>query len=315
MTWRTRLPMLRRWLIAGFLAVAAVLLWRYARLIEWREVIAAIAGYPASHIALAALASALAYALYCSFEVLARTYTGHALSLRRVLAIAFVCYAFILNLGGLLGGFGFRYRLYSHAGLGMANIWRVAAFAIATNWSGFLLFGGVAFLLEPVLLPPSWHIPAGGLRMAGFTMLGLLTAWLAMCAFSRRRGWSLRGHDIELPSFPVALLQVVLAFASWLAIATILYILIPEGVNYVTVSGVLALSVLANLVIRVPANLGVLEAVFIATLGPQLGATQVLAALLTYRALFHIGPLLLAVIVYLLFEAHAQRNDPGVGAG
>jgi uncharacterized membrane protein YbhN (UPF0104 family) len=303
-------------LIAGFLLVAGVLLWRYARLIEWHEVIAAIAGYPASHIAVAALASALAYAMYCSFDVLARAYTRHTLSLRRVLAIAFVCYAFILNLGGLLGGFGFRYRLYSHAGLGMANIWRVAAFAVATNWSGFLLFGGIAFLLEPVLLPQAWHIPAGGLRMAGAVMLGLLAAWLAMCALSRRRCWTVRGHDIELPSFTIALLQVVLAFVSWLSIASIIYILIPEGVSYLTVSGVLALSVLANLVIRVPANLGVLEAVFIATLGPQLGTPQVLAAVLTYRALFHIGPLLLAVIVYLLFEAHAaQRTGPGVDAG
>jgi glycosyltransferase 2 family protein len=46
----------------------------------------------------------------------------------------------------------------------------------------------------------------------------------------------------------------------------------------------------------------------VALLGPQLGATQVLAAVLTYRALFYIGPLLLANPVYLLFEAHARRN-------
>lgn len=308
MSWRARLPLLRRVLIAGFLLGAAWLLWRYARLIEWREVAAAIASYPPSRLALAAMVSLLAYGWYCSFDVLARAYTGHKLSLRRVVSIAFVCYAFILNLGGLVGGFGFRYRLYSHAGLGMATVWRVAAFAIATNWSGFLLLGGLALLFNPLPLPPRWDVAASGLRIAGFAMVVALVAWLLMCAVSPRRSWSPRGHEIELPTLRFALLQLALASASWLTIATILYVLMPDGASYFTTAAVLALSVIANLIIRIPANLGVLEAVFIAMLGPQFGTPQILAALLTYRALFHIGPLLLAVLVYLFLEAHAQRK-------
>jgi uncharacterized membrane protein YbhN (UPF0104 family) len=308
MSWRSRWPLLKQVVVACFLVVAAWLLWRYARVIEWREVMAAIAGYPRSRLVLAAMASMLAYALYCGFDVLARAYTGHALPLRRVLPIAFVCYAFILNLGGLVGGFGFRYRLYSHAGLGMATIWRVAAFAVATNWSGFLLLGGLALAFDPLPLPPAWDVATRALRLGGFAMLAAVATGLALCAFSRRRSWSLRGHVIELPSLPIALLQLALASASWFAIATILYLLMPDGVRYLTVAGVLLLSVLANLVVRIPANLGVLEAVFIALLGPQLGTAPILAALLTYRALFHLGPLLLALCGYLLLEAHARSG-------
>jgi len=308
MSWRARWPMLRRVLVACFLVAAAFLLWRYARTVDWREVGAAIAGYPASRLALAAGASALAYACYAGFDVLARAYTGHALPLRRVLAISFTCYAFNLNLGAVVGGIGFRYRLYAHAGLRMSRIARVVAFTIVTNWSGFLLLGGLALVFDPVALPPDWAIAEQGLRIAGGAMLLAVAAWLAMCAFSPRRRWAPRGHEIELPSLPFALLQIALASASWLAIALILTTLMPAGVAYLTVAGVLLLSVLANLVIRLPANLGVLEAVFVALLGPQLGATQVLAAVLTYRALFYIGPLLLAIPVYLLFEAHARRN-------
>ncbi len=310
MSWRARLPLLRRILGAGFLLLAAWLLWRYARLIDWREVAAAIAGTPPARLALAAMASLLAYALYSGFDVLARVYTGHQLPLRRVMAIASVCYAFILNLGGLVGGFGFRYRLYSHAGLDMATISRVAAFAVASNWSGVLLLGGIALTFDPMPLPSAWQVAAAGLRVAGTVMLASLFAALALCAFSPRRRWSLRGHAIELPSLPVALMQVALAAASWFAIASIIYLLMPDGVRYLTVAGVLMVSVLANLIIRIPANLGVLEAVFIGILGPKLGAPPILAALLTYRALFHLGPLLLALAGYLLLEAHAQRSRP-----
>jgi len=139
-------------------------------------------------------------------------------------------------------------------------------------------------------------------------MLAAVVVWLGMCAFSRRRSWSPRGHTIELPSLRIALLQLLLASGSWLAIAGILYLLMPAGAGFATVAGVLLLSVMANLVIRVPANLGVMEAVFVALLGPRLGTAQVLAAVLTWRALFHIGPLLLAVLVYLFLEVHAGRG-------
>ena len=305
--------MLRRVLVACFLVAAAFLLWRYARTVDWREVGAAIAGYPASRLALAAGASALAYACYAGFDVLARTYTGHALPLRRVLAISFTCYAFNLNLGAVVGGIGFRYRLYSHAGLRLSTISRVVAFTIASNWSGFLLLGGLAFVLRPLPLPAQWNVAPWAFDVAGGVMLGAVAVWLGMCAFSRRRSWSPRGHTIELPSLAIALLQLLLASGSWLAIAAILYLLMPAGAGFATVAGVLLLSVMANLVIRVPANLGVMEAVFVALLGPRLGTAQVLAAVLTWRALFHIGPLLLAVLVYLFLEVHAGRGrgDPG----
>ncbi len=307
MNWHTRLPWLRRVLLAGFGLLAAMLLVRYARGIQWREVGVAIGSYPPSRLAVAALASLLAYACYCGFDVLARVYTGHRLRLRRVFAIAFISYAFVLNLGGMVGGFGLRYRMYSQAGLGVATIARIAVFAVASNWSGVLLLGGLAFAFGRVPVPASWDLAAVALRIVGAGMLAIVASGLALCAWSRRRSFSVRGHVIDLPSLPVAVLQVAVASLGWLAIATILAVLLPDTVAFLTVAGVLLLSVLANLAIRVPANLGVLEAVFIAMLGPRLGAPQVLAAVLTYRALFHLGPLLLALAAYGLFEARARR--------
>lgn len=306
--WQARWSKLRPWLAIGFLLLAVWLLWRYAHAIDWHEVGTTLAGYRPSQLALAATASLLAYALYCGFDVLARSWTGHRLPLPRVLAIAFVCYAFNLNLGAMVGGIGFRYRLYSRAGLRMAEISRIVAFAIAGNWSGFVLLGGLLLLLDPVPPPADWDIARQAQRIAGVAMLAATAAWFALIAFSPRRDWTLRGHAIELPSLPVALLQIALSSASWLAIAAIMFVLMPAPASYVTVAGVLLWGVLANLVIRVPANLGVLEAVFLAMLGPRLGVPQVLAALLAYRALFHVGPLLLAFAVYLWLEARARRG-------
>ena len=223
MSWRTRLPMVRRLLLVAFLLAAAFLLWRYARTVDWHAVGAAIARYPLSTLVLAAGASVLAYACYSGFDLLARAYTGHGLRLSRVLAIAPVCYAFNLNLGAVVGGIGFRYRLYSHAGLRTSTISRIVAFTIASNWSGFLLLGGLSFVIAPAPLPPRWSVAPWVFDAVGIAMLAVVATWLAMCAFSRRRSWSPRGHRIELPSLRIALLQLALATTSWLAMAAVMH--------------------------------------------------------------------------------------------
>lgn len=303
-----RWPRLRRVVIAGFLLFVAALLVRYARTVDWHQVGQAMAAYPRSQIALAAGVSLLAYLVYCHLDLLARAYTGHALPWWRVLAISLVCYAFNLNIGGMVGGVGFRYRLYSQFGLGLPTISRIVVFVIGGNWMGFLLLAGLALALNPLPLPPGWEVGAGALRVAGFGMLLGLATWLLLCAFSPRRRWSLRGHDVELPSLAMALGQLAVSAASWLLIATILYVLMPEQVDFLTVAGVLTLSVVANVITRLPGNVGVLEAVFLALLGKTAPPEQVLAAVLTYRALFYIGPLLLALGGYLWMEAGLRRR-------
>ena len=308
MTVRSLWQVLRRVLIAAFLLLAAGLLWRYAQQVDWPAVGAAIAAYPRPRLVLAAAASLLAYLVYCHLDILARAYIGHALPYWRVLGISLVCYAFNLNLGGMIGGIGFRYRLYSHSGLDVPTISRVIAFVIGGNWSGFLLLAGLALAIDPLPMPQSWELGTRASRLVGVGMIVAEALWLAMCALSQRRSWTVRGHEIELPSLGMALAQLALASASWLAIASILYVLMPEQVDFLTVSGVLALSVVANVITHIPANVGVLEAVFVGMLAGQAPPAQILAALLTYRALFYIGPLLLAVVAYVMLEAHAQRR-------
>jgi glycosyltransferase 2 family protein len=59
---------------------------------------------------------------------------------------------------------------------------------------------------------------------------------------------------------------------------------------------------------HIPAGLGALEATFIALLGDRLAQPQLLAALLVYRAVYYIVPLLLALIVYFGLEARTPAR-------
>ncbi|MBW3549822.1 MAG: flippase-like domain-containing protein [Proteobacteria bacterium] len=305
--WRKHLAAI---VAAVFLLVVAVLLVRYARTLDWAEVSAALAGYGAAQVAAAGVGVALSYLLYGSYDLAARAYSGHCLSRRRVVLIAFISYAFNLNLGALVGAAGFRYRLYSRSGLDAATIGRIFGFSVVANWTGYALLGGALFALGLVALPPGWELGTAGLRVVGIAMLIAVTAYMVGCALWPRREWTVRGHSIQLPSFRLALLQVLLSAANWLVIAAILDALLPAGIPYPTVLGVLLLGAVAAAATHVPAGLGVLEATFLGLLGASIGQAEVLAALLAYRALYYLGPLLLAIAMYLGFEARARGRSP-----
>src|SRR5688572_18739636 len=202
--------------MAAFAVLVVVLLVRYARTVEWRAVAASVGAYDAGPLAIAGALALLSYALYGSYDLAARAYVGHRLATWRVLLIAFVSYAFNLNLGALVGGAGFRVRLYSRSGLALANVGRVIAFCIATNWLGYVLLAGGLFVAGWVAPPDDWKVGRAGLRVAGASMLVLVLAYLAACAAWHGRSVSVRGHELQLPSLRLAALQLLLSAANWM---------------------------------------------------------------------------------------------------
>lgn len=306
-------PALRRVLTVGFVVLIAALLYSQARHIAWGEVLSAVRGYAWQPVAAAAALAALAHAIYSCYDLLGRAWTGHRLPARQVVPVTFVCYAFNLNLGTLVGGFALRYRLYSRLGLGNDAITRVVGLSLVTNWLGYVVLAGAVFALGIIAPPPGWDIGAGALRALGVALLAAGAAYLSLCAFSRRREWTLRGHVIALPPARFALLQLALSCASWLAIAGVPYVLLLQRVPYPTVLGVLLIAALAGVLAHIPAGLGVLEAVFIAMLVPPLPHRDVLAALLAYRAIHYLAPLAIASALYFLLEARARRQAADAG--
>ncbi|MEZ5570301.1 MAG: YbhN family protein, partial [Halioglobus sp.] len=84
---------------------------------DWADVSNAISSYSVLTLAVAFSAVLAGYAAVSQYDLVGRYYTGHSLPVRRVMAISFIGYTFSLNLGALIGGLGFRYRLYSKAEL------------------------------------------------------------------------------------------------------------------------------------------------------------------------------------------------------
>ena len=306
-------PWLKRGATLLFFGLVAWLLVAQGRAIDWPEVFAALRAYPTALLLGAVGLAALSFGLYSCFDLLGRHYTGHTLRTPTVMLVTFISYVFNLNLGSLVGGVAFRYRLYSRLKLDTPTITRVLTLSMLTNWTGYLLLGGLVFAFATPDLPPNWKMGSGGLQILGFVLLAGSAAYLLLCALSTRRSFSLRGHELELPSGRLALLQVAMGAANWLIMSGLMFLLLQQKVAFPTVAGVLLVAAVAGVVAHVPAGLGVLEAVFVALLSHQIPTHQLLAALVAYRVIYYLVPLVIATVAYLVTEARAKSLAAATG--
>lgn len=304
-------PHAKRGLTLAFFVLIAWLLIVQARDIEWAEVASALTRLPRTVLCAAAALAALSFALYTTFDLIGRSYTRHTLPTRQVMLVAFISYAFNLNLGSLVGGIAFRYRLYAKFGLDTEVITRVLSLSMLSNWLGYFVLGGSVLCFFTPELPAQWRGQAWLLPWLGGGLLTLAGAYLLACAFAKRRQWHWLAHSIALPTARMALLQLALSTLNWLIMATIIYTLLQGRIDYPTVLAVLLMGAVAGVITHVPAGVGVLEAVFITMLASRLPTTQLLAGLLAYRAVYYLLPLCLAVVLYTRTEwrTHSPHAD------
>lgn len=304
---RGRWALARRIVGAIFIALVVALVIRKLGEVDWAEVWITLKEYDYRTLTPAAALIALSYFWHSAFDLLGRWYARHRLPKLRVLAIAFVSYAFNLNLGALVGGLGIRYRLYSNAGLAPGQIAAVYTIGVVSNWIGYLFLLGAVLAARTVVLPPEWGWSATLLQAAGFAMLAVFAAYLLACAMARRRRWTVRGQTFHLPSLRFALAQCALSITNWITISAIIQTLLPGSVPLLVVLGVVLIGSIAGAVTHIPAGLGVIETVFVVLLGDRVPHHALLAALIAYRAMYYLLPMLPALAGYFWMEARGRR--------
>ncbi len=131
-------PWLKRSAAAVFFVLVVSLLVSHARTIDWAQVLLSLQQYPLAVVASAVALAMASLLLYSCFDLLGRRYTGHTLAAPTVMTITFISYAFNLNLGSLVGGVAFRYRLYSRLGLRTGVIARIMSLSMLANWMGYV---------------------------------------------------------------------------------------------------------------------------------------------------------------------------------
>jgi uncharacterized membrane protein YbhN (UPF0104 family) len=251
---------------------------------------------PVAALAFSFVWTILSYFILTFYDRLGTIYAGHKVTYGRVAFASFCAYSLSHNLGfAAVSGAAVRYRLYAHWGLTPLQIGKTVAFCSLTFGLGGMVLGGIILFLEPHSVPFfGQHLPMAALYSLGALLWAIVIGYVSL---SRVLGtFRVRGHEIALPGWRMALLQVVLATVDVATTATIFYALLPSapGLTWLIFLGVYVSSYSAGLAANLPGGIGVFDTAMLFGLAPYMDAPPIVGAIVIFRLFYYIIPLFLA---------------------
>jgi len=278
-------------------SLAAWVLFRTFQRISLADVLENMRAVPTRKLVAAALCAAGAFATLAFYEV-ARA---------KPIVTALIAFPLGHAVGqAMLSGGALRYRMYTPAGF---SAMEVGATVLLSNLPYALAFGwlfDLALVFGADRLAPLFRIESRWLFLLG--ILGLVKdAGYLLLVHLRKAPIKLGGWAVNLPTLPMTLLQVVVGLTDIALVASVLYMLLPESaqIGFLPFLAVYLASILVGVLSHVPAGLGVLESMLLLLL-PQVPPEELLAAVLLYRVIYEIVPVMLALAIWGVYELVAH---------
>ncbi len=253
---------------------------------------------------LALLLTAASYTVLIGYDWSALRYIGQAVAFRTVAFAAF-CGCAIANTVGvnIVSGGSVRYRIYVPAGLGALDVAQVTVFGMVAYGIGNFVLGAAALTLHPDLIGRFLPVPPGLLHGLGVSGLALFMT-LAVLFFFRRVPMRIGRWRFRLPSARIAMAQLFFTLADIVFAGGCLYALLnAPDVPFIAFLAVYSIATLAGMVSHVPGGLGVFESILLLSFHGLISTESLAAALLLYRAVYHLVPLSLAAALLAGREA------------
>ncbi|WP_321835927.1 bifunctional lysylphosphatidylglycerol flippase/synthetase MprF [Pseudomonas kulmbachensis] len=260
----------------------------------------------------AVAATAVGFLILLGYEWSASRYAGVKLPPKTLALGGFTAFAIGNAIGlSLLSGGSVRYRLYARHGVGASEVAHMSLFASLSLGCALPPLAALATLSNLPAASAALNIPAYILGAIAFAVLALF-ALLALGIYRRRLPEQpipdnllvkAGRRTLRLPSPRLTFLQLVITALDVAAAATVLYLLLPEAPPFGAFMLVYLLALAAGVLSHVPGGVGVFEAILLAAFADKLGAAPLAAALLLYRMIYVILPLLIACLMLLMNEA------------
>lgn len=203
----------------------------------------------------------------------------------------------------LVSGGAIRYRMYAPAGLSAGQV----AAVILLVAMPYLL--GVGWLIDLSLLFNT-EVASKALRLStGLVMtlgvIGLMKdiGWLVFVSV-RKTPIVLRDQSTRLPSLRDTAIQIAVGLMQISLMTLILYLFMPPelGMSWPAFVAIYCIGYVAGQLSNMPAGLGVLEAALLLML-PHVPPAKLLGAIIAYRAVYELLPLIVALSLLAIFES------------
>lgn len=273
----------------------------------WTELSAIAPG----NLLLSVIFMALSFLFMIGYDASALRYIGKRLPWKTVALASFTGYAFSNTVGmALVSGASVRYRIYVAAGLDGMDVAKIAAFCALAFGVGAHIVAAAGLALQPELLAERLGWSTEMLRALGLFGLGLAAVAL-LWLVPKPRSLQIWRWRINLPGWRLSLAQLAITAIDILFSVACLYALLPpDSVPFGTLVPVFVLAAAAGVASHVPAGLGVFEAVMLTALSEHVPVAQLTAALVLFRIIYYLLPLVLASALLVWRELQGQPVTP-----
>ena len=288
-----------------FFALAAGMLWWQLRNYSLSDIAHAILNIPFTNLIAACIACLLGYLALSLYDKLALKYVGGHVSWWKWMLAGILGFAISNNAGhAVVSGGAIRYRLYTR--------WRIRAGDIVKmlTISGFTYFLGAAaivvigyFLIPKEIFQQSVGASVGLNTLFIFCLTSLLV-YFAITIIFYKKNLKIGQLKFQVPSTKMAFQQTILGITDSVLAGMVLYFCITPFVNipFGVFIGLFVIAQSTCVFSQVPGGIGVFESVFMLALPDTVDKASIFGALLAYRIIYYVLPLVGAGCLFFIYE-------------
>jgi LmbE family N-acetylglucosaminyl deacetylase/uncharacterized membrane protein YbhN (UPF0104 family) len=275
---------------------------------DLRQFAASLSTLGPTIVILAALCVVGTYAMMCFIEQLVLRDVAARPPPAATIAAPLIANSVSIGLGfGALSGAAIRVRIYSRSGVDAQTCVLIASGVTLVSLSGGAVLALLGLTFEPGPIAARLGAHADFLRAIGVLGLSLVVGALALAA-GKRNHLSVLGRRIRIPGGRTGLMRLAAGLIDWMLSATVLFLLLPDQAqnNWLAFAAMFASLHFIAMSTGAPAGIGVFDAAMIGLNPTDASSGQLAAALVVYRLLSFLSPLVLGLIGLLFLEGHRE---------
>ncbi len=290
--------------IVFFIVAAAMLYWQL-RNYSLMDIARALWNIPFTNLVLACIACFLGYVALSLYDYLALDYVGRKVSWWKWMLAGMLGFAISNNAGhAVVSGGAIRYRLYTRWRVPGSDIIKMLTFSGFTFFLGYAAIAVIGYFLVPSDMFSQSAGASFGVNGLFIMCMSVLLAYYAISIMFKNKSIRIGGIKFSIPSFSVSMVQTLLGIMDALCAGLVLYFCItpymemPFGVFI----GLYVIAMVAGVFSQVPGGIGVFETVFMMALPETVDRANIFGALLAYRIIYYVLPLIGIGGVFFAYE-------------
>ena len=292
----------RHWLYPLIALVLAALIYegvaKLLKKLDLHRVWLSVQDTPPSALLLALVATIVSYVALMGYDFGSLRLVGAKISAKKTAKTSFMAYALGNSLGaGMLTGGALRMRHYMAEGASAGQVAQAIVINALSFGLGIGVLGAMGVLWQSGKVAEVIPVPGWLLQALAILFLGTLGLWGVMG--HKLHGLRLFGKNLPLhPGHRFLALQLFVSCLDILASGFALWILLPAGeVSFVLFIVFFAIAIALGVLSHVPGGLGIFEALMLLSVGKDVGPEALTAALLVFRGIYFLLPLMLALLL------------------